>query len=190
MRCETCSEQWPRRTGAASSWRSSTTQSDRRLAIARVLGAKGLKGGIRVELLTDFPERVAPGSEVWVEGGSGPLRIGRMESGGRTTVLYLDGITSREAAEPLTDRYLEGPAHELGDGEFYWNDLVGLRVEEPSGAVVGDVVEVFRAGANEVYRVVGPSGERLVPALRSVVLRIDVAAGLMVVAPDDAEEVG
>ena len=155
-----------------------------------MLGPKGLKGGIRVELLTDFPERVAPGSEVWLEGRADPLCIGRMESGGRTTVLYLDGIDTREAAEPLADRYLEGPAHELGEGEFYWNDLVGLRVEEPGGALVGELVEVFRAGANEVYRVVGPSGERLVPALRTVVLRIDLETGLMVVAPDDAEEIG
>jgi 16S rRNA processing protein RimM len=118
------------------------------------------------------------------------MRIGRMETGGRTTVLYLEGITTREAAEQLADRYLEGPAHELEEGEFYWDDLVGLRVEEPNGAAVGELVEVFRAGANEVYRVVGPSGERLVPALRSAVLRIDLDARLMVVAPDDAEVVG
>jgi ribosomal 30S subunit maturation factor RimM len=50
-------------------------------------------------------------------------------------------------------------------------------------------VEVFRAGGNEVYRIVGPAGERLVPALRSAVHRIDLEAGLMVVAPDEAEEV-
>jgi 16S rRNA processing protein RimM len=175
--------------GGGSSWRSSTTQSDRRLAIARVLGAKGLKGGIRVELLTDFPARLAPGSEVWLEGSTSPIRIERVESGGRTTVLYLEGIAGREAAEQLTDRYIEAPAHELGEGEFYWNDLVGLRVEEPGGATVGELIEVFRAGGNEVYRIVGSSGERLVPALRSAVLRIDLDAGLMVVAPDEAEEV-
>jgi len=50
-------------------------------------------------------------------------------------------------------------------------------------------VEVFRAGGNEVYRIVGPSGERLVPALHSVVQRIDLEAGVMVVSADDAEEV-
>lgn len=154
-----------------------------------MLGAKGLKGGLRVELLTDFPARLAPGSDVWLEGGTSPLRIDRVESGGRTTVLYLDGIATREAAEQLTDRYIEGPAHELGEGEFYWNDLVGLRVEEPGGAPVGELVEVFRAGGNEVYRIVGSAGERLVPALRSAVLRIDLDSGLMVVAPDEAEEV-
>ena len=53
--------------GATSSSRSSPTPSERRRAIARVLGPKGLDGGIRVELLTDWPERIAPGAEVWLD---------------------------------------------------------------------------------------------------------------------------
>jgi hypothetical protein len=48
---------------------------------------------------------------------------------------------------------------------------------------------VFRAGGAEVYRVVGERGERLVPALRSAVLRIDLEGNVMVIARDDAEEV-
>jgi ribosomal 30S subunit maturation factor RimM len=62
-------------------------------------------------------------------------------------------------------------------------------VETADGAHVGELVEIFRAGGNEVYRVVGDGGERLVPALRSAVLRIDTEAGVMVIAADDAEEV-
>jgi 16S rRNA processing protein RimM len=118
-----------------------------------------------------------------------PLRIVQLETGGRTTVLHLDRFTTREAAEALSGRYLEAPARALPDDTFYWDDLVGLRVEEPDGTRVGDLVEIFRSGDNEVYRIVGDDGERLVPALRSTVLRIDLEAGLMVVAPDDAEEV-
>ena len=105
-------------------------------------------------------------------------------------MVYLAGVTTREAAEALTNRYLEAPAHPLGEDEFYWDDLIGLRVEEPDGTPVGELVEIFRAGANEVYRVVGHTGERLVPALRSAVLRIDLAERLIVVAPDDAEVIG
>jgi 16S rRNA processing protein RimM len=85
---------------------------------------------------------------------------------------------------------LEGRAHDLAEGAFFWSDLVGLRVEEPDGAVIGELVEIFRAGGNEVYRVVGPAGERLVPALRRAVLEIDLPAGRMVIASDDAETVG
>jgi len=159
------------------------------VAIARVLGAKGLKGGIRVETLTDLPDRIAPGVDVWLEDATDPLRIERVESGGRLTVVYLEGIRTREAAEALANRYLEAPARTLAPGEYYWDDLVGLRVQEPNGAEVGELVEIFRAGANEVYRVVGPAGERLVPALRRSVLRIDLEAKLMVIAADEAEEV-
>jgi 16S rRNA processing protein RimM len=112
-----------------------------------------------------------------------------METGGRTTVLQLAGYATREAAESLGGRYLEAPARELPEDTYYWEDLIGLRVEEPGGVHVGELVEVFRAGGNEVYRVVGDGGERLVPALKAVVLVVDLDRQLMVIAPDDAEEV-
>ena len=104
-------------------------------------------------------------------------------------MIHLDGIDSREGAEALAGRYLEVPSRELDAGTYYWDDLVGLRVEGPDGETIGELVEVFRAGGNEVYRVVGPGGERLVPALRGAVARIDLEAGVMVVGHDDAEEV-
>ena len=173
---------------ATSSSRSSRTPSERR-AVARVLGAKGLRGGLRVEVVTDWPERLEPDAEVWLEGDVGARRIRHVEPGGRVPVIHLDGIDSREAAESLAGRYLEVPIRALDAGTYYWDDLIGLRVESPAGQPVGELVEVFRAGGNEVYRVVGPNGERLVPALRSVVQRIDLESGVMVVAPDDAEEV-
>ena len=126
---------------------------------------------------------------MWLEGEDAPVVVSRMETGGRTTVLHLAGYATREAAESLGGRYLEAPARELPEDTYYWEDLVGLRVEEPGGVHVGELVEVFRAGGNEVYRVVGDDGERLVPALKAVVLAVDLERQLMVIAPDDSEEV-
>jgi len=140
-------------------------------------------------MLTDWPERIEPGAELWLDGAPTPTRIVRLETGGRATVLHLDGITDRAAAEALAGRYLETPARDLPEETYYWDDLVGLHVEEPDGTAVGELVEVFRAGGAEVYRVVGETEERLIPALRSAVVRIDLEENLMVVTPDDAEEV-
>jgi 16S rRNA processing protein RimM len=117
------------------------------------------------------------------------VRIAAVELGGRVPVFYLEGVDSRDAAGALAGSYLEGPAPDLAAGSYFWDDLVGLRVEGPQGELVGELVEVFRAGGNEVYRVMGPEGERLVPALRSAISRIDLAAGVMVLTADDAEEV-
>lgn len=172
-----------------SSSRSSTNPSDRRLAVARILGVKGLHGGVRIELLTDWPEGLVSGASVHLDGGDEPLVVDRVESGGRVPVFYFEGRATRESVEPLVGRFLEMPARPLDEGSYYWSDLIGLRVEEPGGTPIGELVEIFRAGGNEVYRVAGPDGERLVPALRTAVLEIDLESGRMVVAPDDAETV-
>jgi 16S rRNA processing protein RimM len=166
----------------------STPTTDRFLAVARVIGAKGLRGGLRLELVTDWPERLAVGATVRIDGG-GTDEVTEIEQGGRTPILYLAGVTTREAAEALSGRYLQMREQPLPEGSFYWDDLIGLRVETEDGTAVGELVEIFRAGGNEVFRVIGPAGERLVPALRSAVVDIDLPRRRMVVAPDDAEEV-
>lgn len=145
---------------------------------------------MRVEILTDWPDDLAPGASVHVEGDDVPVTIERVERGGRVPVLYFAGSETRESVESLTGRYLEAPAHALEEGSYFWSDLIGLRVEDTGGGLVGELVEIFRAGGNEVYRVVGPAGERLVPALRSTVLDIDLRRRRIVIAPDDAETVG
>ena len=139
--------------------------------------------------MTDWPERLVPGTELWLEGEPDALRITRLETGGRTTVLHLDRVADRTAAEQLAGRYLEAPPSDLPESSYYWDDLVGLRVVEADGTEVGELVEIFRAGENEVYRIVGEAGERLVPALKTAVLEIDLGTRRMVVAPEDAEVV-
>lgn len=172
-----------------SSSRSSPTPSERRRVVALVHGPKGLRGGVRVELLTDWPEDVSAGARLYAEGGAEQWRIERVETGGRSPVLYLEGVTDRDAAQALAGRYLSGDPHALEPGTYFWDDLIGLAVFGPNGESIGELVEIFRAGGNEVYRVVGPSGERLVPALRSAVAEIDLAGGRLILTDDEPEEI-
>ncbi len=169
-----------------SSWRSSATTE--RLAVARVIGAKGLDGSVRIEALTDHPERLAAGESVWIEDEAEGRAILEAGWGGRVPILRLEGIADRDAAERLVGRYLEAPAGELPPDTYYWHQLIGLAVVDEAGSELGEVVEIFRAGENEVYRIEGPDGEILVPALREVVRAIDLAARRMVVRYE-AEEV-
>ncbi len=52
-----------------------------------------------MEILTDWPERLAVGTHVWIEGAAEPTRISAVESGGRSLVLYLEALTTRDGAE-------------------------------------------------------------------------------------------
>jgi 16S rRNA processing protein RimM len=171
---------------AMSSWRSSATTE--RLAVARVLGAKGLAGSVRIEALTDHPERLAEGESIWIEDEATPRSILEAGWGGRVPFIRLEGIADREAAERLVGRYLEATANPLPPDTYYWHQLIGLTAVDEAGNELGQVVEVFRAGENEVYRIEGPDGELLIPALREVVRSIDLLAGRMVVRYE-AEEV-
>jgi len=153
-----------------------------------VLGAKGLAGSVRIEALTDHPERLAEGESIWIEDEATPRSILEAGWGGRVPFIRLEGISDREAAEGLVGRYLEAPASPLPPDTYYWHQLIGLTAVDEAGSELGQVVEVFRAGENEVYRIEGPDTELLIPALRDVVRSIDLPAGRMVVRYE-AEEV-
>jgi 16S rRNA processing protein RimM len=151
------------------------------------MGVRGLQGELRVLSLTDAPERLAVDQYVLVEGESTPRRIlaaGRSKHG---PVLRLEGVADRDAAHALIGRHLAAPEApgELPAGSYWWHQLEGLEVVTGAGTVIGRLEEVFRAGPNEVYRVVGPRGEILVPALHAVVTDIDVEAGRMTIRDPD-----
>jgi 16S rRNA processing protein RimM len=163
-----------------SSWRSSPTSD--RLAAARIIGPKGLSGAMRLEILTDRDDRLTVGAALFVEGEQVPRRIDEVERGGRVPVVRLEGVERREQAEALSGRYLEVEAEPLPAGHYYWHQLVGLRVTDESGRELGRLVEVFRAGEAEVYRVEADGQpDLLLPAVRDVVREIDLEGGTMTV---------
>ena len=157
------------------------------------MGVRGLAGDLRLLPLSDDPDRLAPGAAVMVDGEQDPRRIVAVGHSRHGPVVRLEGITDRAAAAALVGRHLvaAGAPAELPPDHYWWHQLEGLTVVDPAGQLIGRLVEVFRAGGNEVYRVAGSGSEILVPALRSVVLKIDLERGQMTIRPvaDWLEEV-
>ena len=149
---------------------------DQRLVVARVRGVHGLRGAVRVEVLTDKPEqRFRPGSVLLREGSDMPLTIASAEAvaDGPGWRLRFVEVTTREGADTLRDAYLESevhPAGELARGEVYWHEVVGATVRDVSGTDLGVVQDVYRVGENEVYVVHGePFGTFDLPAVRAFI---------------------
>jgi len=160
------------------------------LAIGRIIAPHGIRGEVKVEVLTDFPERFKPGTHVFLGAGTEdpearPAKIvaARPHKGG--FLVKLDIVPDRNAAELVRNRYLLIPAADampLGEHENYLHDLIGLQVETTDGQQLGELREVLFTNANDVYVVRGPAGEVLLPALRDVVLQVDLSTRRMVVA--------
>jgi 16S rRNA processing protein RimM len=92
-------------------------------------------------------------------------------------LLRLDGVSTREQAALLTGRELGLPKTTLpplGAGEFYVDDLLGCRVEDGEGRVLGVVRSVFWNGAHDVMVIGdGERGERLLPAVPEFIVAVD-----------------
>ena len=160
-----------------------TVEPEPDLRIGRVLKAHGVKGAVRVELLTDFPDRFAPGREVVV--GGRPLRVARSEELDGTMLVTFEGIRDRTAAEPLAGAYVTvplGDARPLPADQYYHFQLVGLMVFDTRQArELGRVAEVLTYAANDVLRVTDGDHELLIPMIRSVVRSIAPAEGRITV---------
>ena len=140
----------------------------------------GLRGEVKVESLTDFPERFDPGATVWLDGA--PLKVERSRWQGRSLVLKLEGIDDRMGAERLRGKELRAPPlAELGEDTYYRDDLIGLKVVDALGEPLGALADIFPTGSNDVYVVRGPRGELLLPAIDDVIKEIDLAGRRIVV---------
>ena len=147
-----------------------------RLVVALVRGVHGLRGAVRVEVLTDRPEeRFRPRVVLHREGSDEPLTIASAEpvADGPGWRLRFAEITTRDAADTLRGAYLETTVHPLGDlarGEVYWHEVVGSTVRGLDGADLGTVQDVYRVRENEVYVVRGePFGTFDLPAVRAFI---------------------
>ena len=159
-----------------------TTPSEERVAVGLVHGLHGLRGAVRIEVLSDEPHRFDVGSELFVEGDDQPLTIAWTGPAKPGLLVRFEGFSSRESVEHLRRRYLEVAEEPLPEGSYYWHQIKGLAAVTTEGFDLGTIVDVFRAGGGEVYVARGGTlGEVLIPAVSNVVVEMDVDAGRLVV---------
>jgi len=167
--------------------RDGTAPSAERLVVGLVRGLHGLQGAVRLEVLSDRPERFDPGARLFPEGSTRPLTVVERVDDPPGILLRFAEVRSRTAAEALRDVYLEAvvePAA-LDEGAVWWHEVEGAAVSTTAGEALGRVEDVFRAGESEVFVVRGGArGEVLVPAVRDVVVEFAPREGRLVVDAD------
>ncbi len=160
------------------------------LLLGRVLRPHGVRGELRIEVLTDYPERIGPESVVYL--GHDPaspakaraFQVMHSRMHQQFLILQLEGIDDRNAAELLRQQFVMVAVEDavpLEEGEFYLFQLIGVQVFSTTQEFLGEVTEVIETGANDVYVVSGPRGEILLPAIDDCVKEIDLEANRMTV---------
>ena len=154
------------------------------LAIARIRSAHGVRGEVKADVLTDFPQRFRRTTTVWV--GSPPIEhhLERTRLVDRQVILKFRGVETREQAQALRGQLVQVPesqAWPLPPGRYYWHQIVGLEVQDTAGRQLGRVTEILQTPSNDVYVVHANGREWLLPATREVIRSVDLAGGRLIV---------
>ena len=153
-------------------------QSEDKIIIGKVGAARGLDGTLRIIPLTDFEGRFDGLEKVFV--GDKLLNVEEVKHISGQLFIKFAGLDSRESARTLTNKFLtvdRENAAPLADGEFYTFDIIGCEIFS-GDKKIGTVTNVLKTGSNDVFEV---DGKTLIPALKSVVRSIDIAAKKIVV---------
>ena len=148
--------------------------------MGRITGPFGIKGWVKLDPLTAAPENLLAYPVWWIgnEASWQDYRIERAKVQSGSLVVKLAGCDDRDAAALYRGRQVAVPREafpETGPNEFYWSDLVGLKVVNAEGTNLGAVSQVLETGANDVLVVEGDR-ERLIPFIEQVVKQVDVSS--------------
>lgn len=139
--------------------------SDKRIALAAVAGAHGVKGEVRLKLFSDSVESLSRHQTVYV--GGAKRRLLSVWYSGKMAVARLEGVSDRGAAEALRGSLVEvdrSALPPLEEGEYYHADLIGLLAIDREGQSVGAVVAVDNYGAGDLLDIETVEGKRsLIP---------------------------
>ena len=154
------------------------------LMIGEITKPQGIRGEVKVRPCTCDVSRFEGLETVYVERGGeyAPLGIAVNRLGDDAVFMNVEGVTDRDGAEKLrgTRLYIDrAHAVELDGDANFLADLYGLRGTVSDGRDLGKLTDVMQPGGNDVYVFNGPLGEVLVPALKSVVTKVDLEAGVM-----------
>lgn len=169
--------------------------ADPLILVARVAGAFGVRGEVRLTTYTADPLAVAGYGRLLREDGAPGLTVlfAREAKGG--VIARTRELDSKEAADALRGLKLHVPRSALpapeDEDEFYLTDLIGLNVLTPDGAPLGRVKAVDNFGAGDLLEIDPGEGSATwyLPFTRENVPEVDLAAGrLLGVRPPEAGE--
>ena len=151
------------------------------LAVGRLRHPHGIKGEILMEVITDFPERLEPGMQLFLEGDVAPLKLIKRRHHSAGLLMTFEGYSTPEQVGELRNQVLYVRADDrppLPEGEYYHHQLIHLQVITDEGEHLGTVAEILETGASDVLVVSPDSGpEILIPVADAFIRKINLDRG-------------
>lgn len=148
------------------------------IELGKISGFFGVKGWVKIYSHTRPRIGIGNYSLFCLGAKKTPIRFTRIKSSGKNIIGHIEGVDTREAAQPYIGQSLFIRQDELPqlDNEYYWHQLIGLTVINRQGVTLGKITEMLETGANDVMVIHAASGEEiLIPyAVSHFVLSVDL----------------
>ncbi len=167
------------------------SKSSELVLLGKVVATHGIKGQLRIAVYSGEFETILSLSSLMLKGPDGRMETFEVAVSavhGKKVLVALKGFGTINQALHLVGRELYATRDqmpELAEGEYYWCDLLGLKVLTDKGELLGLIADIIATGSNDVYVVKNDEREYLIPALEDVVLDIDLDKGIMTVSPPE-----
>jgi 16S rRNA processing protein RimM len=142
----------------------------------------GLRGHLKIQADPASWESFKPGGRIYVRQDKEQIDfvISEAQARGNHFILRFSGVEDRQGAEALVGRSLyvrEESLEKLPEGEYYWYQMIGLRVVSEEGRFLGCLEEVISTPAHDVWVARDSGKEYLIPAVAEVILSVDPREG-------------
>ncbi len=148
--------------------------AEKRIPLAAVAGAHGIKGELRLKLFSESADSLSRYEKLFV--GGAERRLLAIRDSGKTAVARFEGVEGRSAAEALRGSLVEvdrSALPPLEEGEYYHADLIGLSAVTRDNEPVGTVVAIENYGAGDLLEIENAQGRRSLIPFRSGVADLE-----------------
>ena len=155
------------------------------LECGKVCSAHGIRGCMKIDPWCDTPRDLADKKRVFLADGGKYKEYAVLSASvsGRTVLMTLEGITSREQVQAMknTVLYLKREDIVLTDGAVLIADMIGLPlIDAESGKVYGEITEINDGVQGKLYTVKTDTGTVIFPGIPEFVKEIDTERGVFV----------
>jgi 16S rRNA processing protein RimM len=158
--------------------------AEEQILVGKITSAFGIKGWVKIyshtspieNIVSYLPWDLKRGSDTW------QLDVLEARVHGKGLVARLESIDDRTAAEAMAgaEIYIDrSRLKDLADGEYYWDDLIGLDVTDTEGKHLGKVDSILETGANDVLEIVGEKRQLVPYVVGDVIKSVDIEAGII-----------
>lgn len=155
------------------------------LLIGRVIGPHGVRGLLKIDSYARSEDTLLTAGRIYLKQRDGEISEYEIVSAvphKGASLIRLEGLDSRDQVEPYcgAEIFIPKAVVSRGEDEYFWHELIGLRVYLDTGRYLGTVEEIVTTAANDIYVVREGKEEFLIPAIHDVVKTIDLENGKMI----------